>query len=129
LPDEIAHALPHDEDSPGHARRIAWEVVGDRLSPERIKDLELMVSEVVTNAVRHAPALEGGVVKLRFQIEDHLLRTIVEDGGRNFRFESATFDSMVGEAHLGLQLIDHLSDSWGLSLDGKKAVWFEMDLR
>jgi anti-sigma regulatory factor (Ser/Thr protein kinase) len=124
----IAHALPHDHDAPAHARRIARDVALDRLPPERAEDLELMVSEIVTNAVRHAPALQGGVVNLRFQIEDHLLRTIVEDGGRDFRFETATFDTMVGDPHLGLQLVDLLSDAWGLSLDGKKAVWFEIDL-
>jgi hypothetical protein len=57
-----------------------------------------------------------------------LLRAIVEDGGKHFRFEAATFETEMGEPHLGLQLVDHLSDGWGLSLDGKKAVWFEVEL-
>ena len=61
--------------------------------------------------------------------ESDVLRIVVEDGGKRFRFEPATFDNQIGERHLGLQLVDRLSDGWGLSLDGKKAVWFEIALR
>jgi hypothetical protein len=47
------------------------------------------------------------------------------DGGGDFAFEKATFDPST--QHYGLQMVDRLASRWGLSLDGEKAVWFEVD--
>ena len=55
-----------------------------------------------------------------------LLRDL-EDRHVRLTFDRGVLDpSELG--HLGLSLVDGLSDRWGLSLDGKKAVWFEVDV-
>jgi hypothetical protein len=52
---------------------------------------------------------------------------VVTDAGAEFTFDGGVPDpSELG--HLGLALVDGLADRWGLSLDGKKAVWFEVDV-
>jgi anti-sigma regulatory factor (Ser/Thr protein kinase) len=124
----VEQRLPWSQDAPATARRSVRQFIHNRLPPQRVDDVTVLVSELVANAVRHAPPLEDGTVRLRLQDENDILRVIVEDGGQTFQFEPATFDNATGNAHLGLQLVDRLSDGWGLSLDGKKAVWFEVNL-
>ncbi len=85
-----------------------------------------MVTELVTNAVRHAPPEPDGTVILRLEADESKARAVVIDGGQVFEFERATFDGR--SAHFGLQLVDRMASRWGLSLDGEKAVWFELDL-
>ena len=118
------HRLPHDVRAAAQARSLAREVVG-QLSPERADDFVLMTSEILTNAVRHARPEDDGRISLRFELEPHVMRAIVTDGGDDITFQNATFDSST-KCH-GLQLMDLLASRWGLSRDGTKAVWFEVD--
>ena len=104
---------------------MAEEALGGRLSGERLEDFLLLVTELVTNAVRHAPPEADGQIALRLEADEEVVRVIVVDGGQEFSFEQATFDGTPG--HMGLHLTDQLSDRWGLSLDGEKAVWFEVE--
>ncbi len=86
-----------------------------------------MVSEIVANAVRYGKPEADGRIGLRLEADGCTLRAVVTDAGPAFAFERASLDpSELG--HLGLALVDGLSDRWGLSLDGKKAVWFEVDV-
>ena len=121
-----AYRLACDADSAAVARHRALDAVTDRLTEDRRGDLALMVTELVTNAVRHGSPEPDGTIVLRIDVEDDLIRTVVIDGGTQFEFERATFDART--AHFGLQLVDRLASRWGLSLDGEKAVWFEIDL-
>ena len=85
-----------------------------------------MVSETVSNAVRHGKPESDGRIGLRLEADNGVLRVAVTDGGPTFRLGRVDLDA-VGRSHHGLFIVDKLSDRWGLSLDGKKAVWFEVD--
>jgi anti-sigma regulatory factor (Ser/Thr protein kinase) len=119
------YRLEHAPSAAARARRLTEEALRDRLPGERLDDFLLVVTELVTNAVRHAPPEADGRIVLRLEAEDDVLRAIVIDGGQRFSFEQATFDATTG--HMGLHLTDQLADRWGLSLDGEKAVWFEIE--
>lgn len=106
------------------ARALAREVVRD-LSLARADDFVLMTSEIVSNAIRHAPPLSDGRISLRFELDPPVVRGIVTDGGNDITFQNATFDSST--KRYGLQMVDLLASRWGLSRDGAKAVWFEVD--
>ena len=95
--------MPHDRDSVPLARSIA------------------------SDAVRHAPPEPDGGIVLKLDVDDAKARAAVIDGGRRFDFERATFDPKT--PHFGLMLVDQLANRWGLSLDGEKAVWFEIGTR
>ena len=120
------HRLEHDAESAVRARALTREALGDRLPSERLDDAVLIVTELVTNAVRHGPPEPDGTIIFKLEVTEGTVRAIVIDGGGDFEFERATFDART--RHFGLQLVDRLSSRWGLSLDGEKAVWFEIDL-
>ena len=118
------HRLPHDRNSARLARSMASDAVADSLQPSERDNFVLMVSELVSNAIRHAPPRPDGRIVLKLDVDDATARAAVIDGGLRFDFEQATFDPKT--PHFGLTLVDRLANRWGLSLEGEKAVWFEM---
>lgn len=48
------------------------------------------------------------------------------DGGEDFAFDPGSVED-ARNGHFGLLFVDRLADRWGLSLDGKTAVWLEVD--
>jgi two-component sensor histidine kinase len=119
------HRLPHEPNSVRLARSVARDTVGDRLRPPARDNFVLMVSELLSNAVRHAPPRQDGQIVLKLDVDDLAARAVVLDGGQRFDFEHRTFDPHT--PHFGLTLIDQLASRWGLSLEGEKAVWFELE--
>jgi two-component sensor histidine kinase len=119
------HRLPHETNSVRIARSMARDSVGDKLTPSARDNFVLMVSELVSNAIRHAPPGSDGRIVLKLDIDDVAARAVVLDGGRRFDFQRATFDPKT--PHFGLTLVDHLASRWGLALEGEKAVWFELE--
>jgi anti-sigma regulatory factor (Ser/Thr protein kinase) len=53
-PDDVHVALPDDEGAPTIARRVVRETLTEWELPDLIDDAELAVSELVTNAFKHA---------------------------------------------------------------------------
>jgi two-component sensor histidine kinase len=49
----MEHRLPHTEAAPQMGRGLARDCVNGRLKSERTDDFILMVSEIVSNAVRY----------------------------------------------------------------------------
>ncbi|MFI7640397.1 ATP-binding protein [Nonomuraea sp. NPDC049400] len=82
---------------------------------------ELLISELVTNAVRHA----RGIVRLSLSAADGLLRCEVEDSSPLLpRLRAAADDD---ESSRGLALVEVLSSGWGSVPTGRgKVVWFEL---
>jgi anti-sigma regulatory factor (Ser/Thr protein kinase) len=87
-----------------------------------------MVSEVVSNAVCHGQPDQDGRIGLRLEAERGVVRAVVSDGAPEFSYRRDAVEAVEGVPH-GLFMVDKLADRWGLSLDGKKAVWFEVDTR
>jgi serine/threonine-protein kinase RsbW len=106
---------------------MAADHVVDRLRASRASEFVLMVSELVTNAVRHGEPEPDGRIGYRLESEDEVIRAVVTDSGPEFELDRDTFERANLE-HMGLRIVDGLADRWGLSLDGKKAVWFEIDV-
>ncbi len=120
------HQLAHEPESAGQARALATYEISDVLPPADADAFLLMTTELVTNAVRHAPADADGKFALKLEVTDTTARAIVIDAGTEFEFDRATFDATADD-HFGLHFVDQLASRWGLSLDGEKAVWFEAD--
>jgi anti-sigma regulatory factor (Ser/Thr protein kinase) len=97
------------------ARLVDWGM--DGLS----ETVELLVSELVTNALRHA----GGPVRLTLTTVEGLLRCEVADSGTVLpRLQQVTDDDESGR---GLSLLDMLSCCWGGVLtETGKVMWFEL---
>ena len=75
--------LARDPDSAAEARRALGEV-SDHLSQRRLEDAQLLVSELVTNAIRHAGLTERETIKLVVETDDRGMRVEVSDRGPGF---------------------------------------------
>jgi anti-sigma regulatory factor (Ser/Thr protein kinase) len=113
--------LARDPDSAAEARRALGEV-SDHLSPRRLEDARLLVSELVTNAIRHAGLDDEDVIRLVVVTGDRALRIEVCDPGSGFELSEQARPS-----GWGLYLVRELSDRWGVERDAETRVWFELD--
>jgi anti-sigma regulatory factor (Ser/Thr protein kinase) len=97
--------------------------LSDRVSPDLVPDVKLLVSELITNSVKYGGE---GAVTLRIAAEGHgKLRIEVVDQGSGFVPRARTRPATeVGG--WGLHLVQALSDRWGV-YEGSTHVWFEID--
>jgi len=117
-------ALPPDVP----AVRLARRATRDALAAWQLGCLEddavLLVSELVTNAVRHA--IDTGAIGLEITSADTWLRLEVQDGDPNWRQTDSLDDC--DESGYGFVLVDSLADRWGVRrICAGKAVWAELD--
>jgi anti-sigma regulatory factor (Ser/Thr protein kinase) len=118
-------ALSADPVSIPHARRFVGDHTRDVADDDTTSTLELLVSEIVTNAILHSPAPS----RLVLLLDDAFIRVEVEDRGDRAPRMLEGFD-LVKPSGRGLQIVDRLSTAWGYDpLDGGgKVVWFELAL-
>ena len=96
------------------------------LTDGRERDVRLLVSELVTNAVRHANLAPGDVILLVIDVGDSLLRVEVHDPGGGF-VPRAPAPDPARPSGWGLYLVEELADRWGVDSDEQTLVWFEVD--
>jgi anti-sigma regulatory factor (Ser/Thr protein kinase) len=120
-------ALPHSSEAAVLARRLVEEQLAPLLPPARAKELRLLTTELVTNALRHGVPLQDGTIGLHLERDDHSIRVAVTDGGTHLDPDALTFDTPA-DGEFGMYFVDQVADRWGFSLDGVKGVWFGMDL-
>lgn len=121
--DEITLALPAIPDSIPVARHVL-DRLEDSIEQQLLEDLRLLISEVVTNSIRHGPGDQ--IVELRVMLNGRVVRVEVEDGGPGFE-PPVQQDAADRSAGWGLMLVDHLADRWGVSSASTTTVWFEID--
>jgi anti-sigma regulatory factor (Ser/Thr protein kinase) len=84
----------------------------------------LLVSELVTNSVKHSHATNGAI-ELVACITPDVVRAEVSDDGEGFDQPPPAQDD--AESGRGLQLIQDLADRWGRPTGPRSSVWFEID--
>ena len=118
---ETVLSLDRTPDAPRTARRRVRET--DLVAPDRIADAELLVSELVTNAVKYGPADEK--IRLIVAADGGRTRFTVHDLGLGPLPEMRAMEDPAPGGH-GLRLVDALADRWGVER-GSTRVWFELD--
>jgi anti-sigma regulatory factor (Ser/Thr protein kinase) len=105
--------------------RAALASLDGRIEAGVLDDIRLLVSELVTNSVRHAGA-ERELVRLAVASLGSTVRVEVSDGGTGF--EPVVRDKAQDEVGgWGLHLVDSLADRWGVETGRRTRVWFEID--
>ena len=117
--------LAHDPDSPAAARRALGDLA-DHLPRRRLQDAQLLVSELVTNAIRHAGLDDGDTITLSVEASDGALRIEVSDPGPGFA-PAEHYPDSDHPSGWGLYLVRELSDRWGVERNALTRVWFELD--
>jgi serine/threonine-protein kinase RsbW len=108
--------------------RHALDGFAAELSEHRLRDVRLLVSELVTNAVRHANLSDEDVIGLVVELAGEALRVEVHDPGGGF-VPSAPSPDPVRPSGWGLYLVAELADRWGVDSEERTLVWFELDRR
>lgn len=115
--------------SPEAAReaRVALGQVAAHIPAREFDDLRLLVTELVTNSLRHGGLGTGDAIDLVVQIEPKTLHVEVHDPGPGFDVPVAAESADLG-AGWGLYLLGRIADRWGIEGGPSTCVWFEMDL-
>jgi anti-sigma regulatory factor (Ser/Thr protein kinase) len=111
---------------PGSVGDARWHVrfaLESRLDDAKLGDVEIVVSELVTNAVRHGP---GGLITLRLVTEEDgaVSGEVVDQGNGVVAIREHGLGS--AEGGMGLPIVDALTSAWGVR-PGSTHVWFRFD--
>jgi anti-sigma regulatory factor (Ser/Thr protein kinase) len=122
---EVKLRLSSGPDAVAAARR-GLDGLESQIGSDRLNDMRLLVSELVTNSVRHARSTEGEELELSVIVSDETIHVVVSDHGPGFEAAPRSPDDDPGSGW-GLFLVEQLSDRWGVELNGSTQVWFEME--
>jgi anti-sigma regulatory factor (Ser/Thr protein kinase) len=120
----IRRVLAAEPDAVSKARRA---VIGLPVNQATRDVLSLLVSELVTNAIRHAGLTPQDPISVHITSHDDRVRLAVRDGGAGFSpsdLAETPVDALGGR---GCMIIDALSDAWGVESDRHGCtVWCEI---
>jgi anti-sigma regulatory factor (Ser/Thr protein kinase) len=126
-PTGLRMRLGNGPEAAAEARRALSELRAD-LDPPLMETLRLLVTELVTNSMRHT---ECDSVTLRVAIGKAAVLTEVADDGPKFDAGAAVDAEQPGardeNTGWGLFLVQRLARDWGVKEEGRsKRVWFEL---
>jgi anti-sigma regulatory factor (Ser/Thr protein kinase) len=107
--------------------RSALLPIERRVGEELMADVRLLVSELVTNSVRHADTPPPATVSLDVSLDSSKIHVEVCDGGPGFE-PRARRAGQSKAGGWGLFLVERLADRWGVMRNNFTRVWFEIDL-
>src|SRR3954467_4583174 len=119
-----------DQRAPGAARSLIAPWLGERVTAAVLETAQLLISELVTNSVRHSGACETDLALVRVRLSHDTLALEVEDPGRGGVIARRAPDLERGGG-LGLNLVQSLSQRWGHerpALPGRTRVWAQLPL-
>ena len=109
------------------AARLALSEFDEMVDESLAFDVRLLVSELVTNSVRHAQVGPESSIRLRLSLADDHVRVEVSDDGPGFDppAQDPTAE-LARESGWGLFFVTQLADRWGVDRDDGR-VWFEIE--
>ncbi len=120
--------LPSELSTPARARAWARGALPcSRLSGAEHDDVALLISELVTNAVRHSGSRARGTLTVRLAASEDCIRIEVSDCGAGFAPTAIPRPSPDAPGGRGLFLVDAIASRWGVSLSDRHCVWLERD--
>jgi serine/threonine-protein kinase RsbW len=122
--DAILMTLPA---APASATTARWEVtrrLAPRVAVGALEDVRLLLTELVTNALRHGDVGADDEIDVKAELSDGTVRIEVHDPGRNGPVEPRTPGARGGG--YGLFLVDQLTSRWGVDRHDGTTVWAEV---
>jgi len=123
----VSVSVPHEHTGV----RVARHAFADQLSAAGVpaqdrEDAMLVLSELVSNAVKHAEPLPGGGITVECRVKPDVLHIEITDGGAGTRPHAsvAALSAMGGR---GLDIVRAVSSEWGVT-EGRDTVtvWAEI---
>ena len=107
--------------------RHALDRLADFLPPEKLEDIRLVVSELVTNSILHAGLSSDEQISLTVSVSASSVRGRVCDPGPGFEVPSKPCPRPDLRGGWGLPIVETISDRWGVERNKHACVWFEID--
>lgn len=118
-----SYQIPAEPAAVSEGRRFLSGVLGEWGCGALVGDAQLLVSEVLTNAIQHA----RGPLRLRLRRTARELTVEVAD--RSHRLPQPRLADTADESGRGLILVESLASSWGAHpTDDGKTIWFTLPL-
>jgi anti-sigma regulatory factor (Ser/Thr protein kinase) len=122
---DVVHRFAPEPASVPEARRITREFADGLMEGEQANKLDMAVTEVFSNAVRHSGSDDE--IMLALTQKDEYLCVRVSDGGTGLVPRPGAMTTEPG-AGFGLFLVEQLTRRWGMTReDDRTRVWFELD--
>jgi anti-sigma regulatory factor (Ser/Thr protein kinase) len=106
------------------ARTEVTERLAARLGKRALEDVRLLVTELITNALRHGALKSGDHVSVRASVNGSVVRIEVTDPGTTG--EVAPRDPGPRGGGYGLYLVEQLAKRWGVERREGTTVWCEL---
>lgn len=106
--------------------RNALVAIDPHLEPDLMADVRLLVSELVTNSVRHSDMSKSDVVGLDVMVDADTIHVQVCDSGTGFEPRPRR-PGQSKAGGWGLYLVERLAHRWGVTRNHVTRVWFEID--
>ena len=129
LPSVVAQArvdLPPTPEAPRLARQSVQDEAGAQLDHPEREMVEVLTTELVSNAVVHSGMDDGDNVILHFAVAPERIRVEVCDHGAGFSADQVGRPRSEPGGY-GLLMVDRGASRWGASRDDGNCVWFELD--
>lgn len=125
---ELKLKFPAAPKSAAAARRSVANGLGEFVDERHRGDLELVVSELVTNSIRHAGLDEESFIEVEVTATDNVVHLEVADPGPGFSPNDLAPVSPDRIGGWGLYLVGRIANRWGVRSDDATRVWVEIDL-
>lgn len=104
-------------------RALTSELRAQGVDPVVVGESEIVLSELVTNAVRHAQPLADGGIRVTWSVHGGVVEIDVTDGGGP-TFPSPAPRSVWSAGGRGLRIVGSLAHEWGVRENGPgNTVW------
>jgi anti-sigma regulatory factor (Ser/Thr protein kinase) len=127
LPHSFARSFAPDLSAPAAARRALQRLSG-YVDDDLVERGRLVVTELVTNSVRHA-GLTAAQIDLLVSARRDLLRLEVIDDGAGFDPAATRPEPARADGGWGLGIVAQLTDRWEVDLGDSTRVWCELTSR
>ena len=97
-------------------QRLAADLMAAGIFDGAVRDAVLVVSELLSNAIRHARPLPGANVQVAWALDNDVIEVAVSDGGAPTTPmpAHASLSSLGGR---GLDIVEYLARTWGIRTD------------
>ena len=97
-------------------RRLTDELLALGVFDTAVCDAALVISELLSNAIRHARPLHGSWLRVAWTVQGETIEVAVSDGGSPTfpRPAHASRSSLGGR---GISIVEHLARNWGVRAD------------
>ena len=117
--------LPEPQDIT--SARHALDRLADLLPPEKLEEVRLIVSELVTNSIVHAGLSPDERISLTVRVSRGSVSGRVCDPGSGFEAPSEPHPRPDLSGGWGLPIVERVSDRWGVERNNHTCVWFEIN--